>query len=139
MTISAEGARKTTILLADDESAIALLFEMDLTRRGYCVLKAHSASEATQMSADCPTPIDVLVADWNMPDMKGDELARHLLKQRPEMKLVLMSGHPDAVEAITDFPKNQAAFIPKPLTPSKLDSMIKEILSTPYSSRARAA
>jgi DNA-binding NtrC family response regulator len=139
MTITAAGARKTTILLADDESAIALLLEMDLTRRGYCVLKAHSASEATQKSADCPTPIDVLVADWNMPDIKGDELARQLLKQRPEMKLVLMSGHPAAAEAITDFPKNHAAFIAKPLTPSKLDSMIKEILSTDDPSRTRAA
>ncbi|MBH0200630.1 MAG: response regulator [Nitrospira sp.] len=133
MTITAAGARKTTILLADDESAIALLLEMDLTRRGYCVLKAHSASEAAQKSADCPTPIDVLVADWNMPDIKGDH---QLLKQRPEMKLVLMSGHPAAAEAINDFPKNQAAFIAKPLTPSKLDSMIKEILNP---SRTRAA
>jgi DNA-binding NtrC family response regulator len=139
MTITAAGARKTTILLADDESAIALLLEMDLTRRGYCVLKAHSASEATQKSADCPTPIDVLVADWNMPDIKGDELAHQLLKQRPEMKLVLMSGHPAAAEAINDFPKNQAVFIAKPLTPSKLDSAIKEILHPADPSRIHAA
>lgn len=139
MAITAESARKTTVLLADDESAIALLFEMDLTRRGYCVLKAHSASEATQMSEACPTPIDVLVADWNMPDMKGDELARQLLEQRPEMKFILMSGHPSAAEAINGFPAEQAAFIPKPLTPSKLDSTIKELLSTAGSSRGRAA
>lgn len=139
MTITATGARKTTILLADDESAIALLFEMDLTRRGYCVLKAHSASEATQMSEACPTPIDVLVADWNMPDMKGDALAHQLLKQRPEMKFILMSGHPSAAEAINGFPKNHAVFIPKPLTPSKLDSAIKELLRTADPFRSHAA
>lgn len=139
MAITAESARKTTILLADDESAIALLCEMDLTRRGYCVLKAHSASEATQMSEAFPTPIDVLVADWNMPDMKGDELAHQLVKQRPEMKFILMSGYSSAGEAIKSFPKNQAAFIPKPFTPSKLDSTIKELLSTAGSSQGRAA
>lgn len=139
MAITAEGARKTTILLADDESAIALLLEMDLTRRGYCVLKTHSGSEAKQVSEDFPTPIDVLVADWNMPDMKGDELARQLLPQRPEMKFVLMSGHPAAAESITGFPKNQAVFIAKPLTPSKLDSAIKEILSAADPSRTHAA
>ncbi|MBM4126453.1 MAG: response regulator [Nitrospira sp.] len=139
MTITASGARKTTVLLADDESAIALLLEMDLTRRGYSVLKAHSASEATQMSEACSTPIDVLVTDWNMPDMKGDALAHQLLQQRPEMKFVLMSGYPNAAEAINDFPKNQAAFIAKPLTPSKLDSMIKELLSTTNFSRTRVA
>lgn len=139
MTITADGARKTTILLADDESAIALLFEMDLTRRGYRVLKAHSASEAIQISENCPTPIDVLVADWNMPDMKGDTLAHQLLKQRPEMKFVLMSGHPNAADTITDFPKKQATFIAKPLTPSKLDSTIKEILNPAAPFRTRAA
>lgn len=139
MTITATGARKTTVLLADDESAIALLFEMDLSRRGYCVLKAHSASEATKISEDFPTPIDVLVADWNMPDMKGDELAHQLLKLRPEMKLILMSGHPGAADTINGFPKNQAIFISKPLTPSKLDSAIKELLSTTDPSRTRAA
>jgi len=139
MTITSAGARKTTVLLADDESAIALLFEMDLTRRGYCVLKAHSASEATKISEDFPTPIDVLITDWNMPDMKGDELADQLFKQRPEMKLLLMSGHPGASETIDRFSKNQAVFLAKPLTPSKLDSAIKELLSTAHSSRTRAA
>ncbi len=139
MTSTADGARKTTILLADDESAIALLFEMDLTRRGYRVLKAHSGSEATQISEDCPTPIDVLVADWNMPDMKGDKLAHQLLNQRPEMKFVLMSGHPNAADTITGFSKKQATFIAKPLTPSKLDSVIKDLLSTTGSPRTQAA
>ena len=139
MTTIAEGARKITILLADDESAIALLFEMDLTRRGYRVLTAHSASEAIQLSTDCPTPIDVLVADWNMPGMKGDKLAHQLLEQRPEMKFVLMSGYASATEAINGFPKTQAAFIPKPFTPSKLDSAIKELLSTVNPSPAQAA
>ena len=139
MTITPTGARKTTVLLADDESAIALLFEMDLTRRGYCVLKAHSASEATKISEDFPTPIDILVVDWNMPDMKGDELAHQLLKQRSEMKFVLMSGHPGAAETINRFPKNQAVFLAKPFTPSKLDSAIKELLSTADPSPARAA
>ena len=139
MAITAEGARKTTILLADDESAIALLLEMDLTRRGYCVLKTHSGLEAKQVSEDFPMPIDVLVADWSMPDMKGDELAHQLLPQRPEMKFVLMSGYPAAAESINGFPKNQAVFISKPFTPSKLDSAIKEILNTADPSRTHAA
>lgn len=139
MTITSTGARKTTILLADDESAIALLFELDLTRRGYSVLTAHSASEATEISDACSTPIDVLVADWNMPDMKGDALARQLLKQRPEMKFVLMSGHPNAADAINGFSKSHAAFIPKPLTPSTLDSAIKDLLGTADSSHTHAA
>ena len=36
-------ARKDTILLVDDESAITIIFEMELTRIGYCVLTASNA------------------------------------------------------------------------------------------------
>jgi len=139
MATDSASARKTTVLLVDDESAITLLFEMDLTRRGYCVLKAHSASEAIKMSEDFQTPVDVLVADWKMPDMTGDELACLLWKQQPEMKLILISGYASAAEKIAGFPRNQAAFAQKPLPPSKLDSMIKEILRTAGPFRTHAA
>ena len=89
-------ARKKTVLLVDDESAIALLFELELTRMGYHVLKAHSGKEASRITADFHSPIDVLVTDWHMPDMSGDELACDLLVQRPNLKVILMSGFPEA-------------------------------------------
>ena len=59
----------TTVLLADDESAITLLYEIDLTRRGYKVLVAHNGSEAAAIGLGANHPIDVLVTDWRMPGM----------------------------------------------------------------------
>ena len=131
MTTDFSSARKPTVLLADDESAITLLFEMDLTRRGYCVLQAHSGSEAGKISAEFPTTIDILVTDWRMPDLSGDELARRLLLERPEIKIIVMSGHPDAADAIDSFAKDQALFIRKPFSPARLVSTINQLLNLP--------
>lgn len=139
MTPESSSARKTTILLADDESAITLLFEMDLTRRGYRVLQAHSGSGASKISAEFPTPIDVLVTDWKMPDLNGDELARRLLVERPELKIIVMSGHPDAADVIAGFAKDQALFLRKPFSPARLVESITRLLNLPDKPGERAA
>lgn len=132
-------ARKTTVLLADDESAIALLFEFDLTRRGYCVLKALSGQEALKLSSEFQAPIDVLLTDWNMPGLSGDDLARQLLLERPAIKIILMSGHPDAAAKIDSFAKGQALFLSKPISPTHLVECIDQLLEVPDSPNERAA
>jgi len=139
MTPDSSSARKTTVLLADDESAITVLFEMDLTHRGYCVLQANSSSEASKISAEFPTPIDVLITDWRMPDLSGDELARRLLLERPEIKIIVMSGHPDAADVINSFAKNQALFLRKPFSPARLVESINQLLNAPGKADERAA
>ena len=133
MSTAAEptGARKKTVLLVDDESAIALLFELELTRMGYYVLKAHSGAEASKISADFPTPIDVLVTDWQMPDMSGDALACDLLVQRPQLKVILMSGYTEAGDVAKAFSEDQLVFLSKPLSPAKLDETIRRLLRLP--------
>lgn len=132
-------ARKKTVLLVDDESAIALLFELELTRMGYYVLKAQSGAEASKISADFPTPIDVLVTDWHMPDMSGDQLACDLLVQRPSLKVVLMSGYPEADDIAKAFNKEQLVFLSKPLSPAILDETIRQLLGIPSKPDKRAA
>jgi two-component system cell cycle sensor histidine kinase/response regulator CckA len=139
MQPASSSARKTTVLLADDESAVTLLFEMDLTRRGYCVFQAHSGSEAVKISLDLPTSIDVLVTDWRMPDLSGDDLARRILLDRPEIKIVVMSGHSDAAAVIGSFAKNQALFLRKPFSPAKLVEAIEQLLNVPDQPGKRGA
>lgn len=139
MEPESSSARKTTVLLVDDESAITLLFEMDMTRRGYCVIKAHSGSEASTISAEFPTPIDVLVADWKMPDLSGDDLARRMLLTRPDLKIILMSGDPEAAAGLNSFADNQALFLRKPFSPARLVECINRLLDLPDRSGDQAA
>lgn len=127
------------MLLVDDESAIALLYELELTRMGYYVLKAHSGTEASRISAEFQHPIDVLVTDWRMPDMSGDDLACELLVQRPSLKVVLMSGFPAADAIAQTFDKNQLVFLNKPFSPAILDDTIRQLLGLPSVSNRHVA
>ncbi|WP_455376912.1 response regulator [Petrachloros mirabilis] len=138
-TIESHGSKKKTVLLVDDESAITLLYEVDLTRRGYTVMTAHSGTEATRISAEFQGLIDVLVTDWHMPDMSGDDLACDLLVQRPNLKVILMSGFPSAEAIAQAFPENQLVFLSKPFSPAKLDDTIRQLLGLLSSGERRVA
>jgi len=74
-----------TVLLADDESAITFLFEIELTRLGYHVVPAHNGREAARIASDLNQPIGVLLTDWKIPGMTGDVLARQLMAGRPTL------------------------------------------------------
>ena len=121
-------ARKNTILLVDDESAITLLFELELTRKGYYVMTASNAQEARRIATEFQSTIDVLVADWRMPDMTGDQLARNLLVQRPNLKVVLMSGYPEADAVCRAFHEDQLVFLHKPFGTAELNETIQRLL-----------
>lgn len=121
-------ARKRTLLLVDDESAITLLFELELTRAGYYVLTARNAKEARQVATDFQSTIDVLITDWRMPDMTGDQLARDLLVQRPNLKVVLMSGYFEAETVCQAFHEGQLEFLLKPFSTAELNETIRRLL-----------
>ena len=120
--------RKNTILLVDDESAITRIFEAELTRIGYDVLTAGNALEAQRIATESDFTIDLLITDWMMPHGKGDQLACDLLVQRPTMKVVLMSGHPEANAACQAFPKDKLVFIQKPFGVAELNGTIRQLL-----------
>ena len=123
-------ARKDTILLVDDESAITIIFEMELARIGYCVLTASNAQQAKRVAAEFHSTIDALVTDWKMPDMMGDQLISDLLIQRPGLKVVMMSGSPEAETASQAFRKDQLTFLQKPFGIAELNQAIRLLLGT---------
>ena len=131
-------ARKKTVLLVDDESAITLLFELELTRMGYRVLTAHSGNEALRMSAEIHHPIDVLVTDWRMPDQSGHDLACDLLVKRQDLKVILMSGYHTAGAYAQVFNQSKLVFLSKPFSPATLDDTILQLLGLPGKSDRHA-
>ena len=122
---------KTTILLADDESAVTLLFEIELTRRGYQVITAHNGSEAARIGSDLNQPIDVLISDWKMPGMTGDVLARQLMEGRPTLVVIFMSGYDEPEEIAKTFDPVRVTFLCKPFSPALLDQTIRILLGLP--------
>ena len=101
-------AGKETILVADDEREVRRLIASVLRMRGFKVLEAVDGDEALRVAARHAGPIHLLVADAVMPVLDGRELCRRARLQRPEMRLLLVSG--DTTMELTP----GLAFLPKP-------------------------
>jgi two-component system cell cycle sensor histidine kinase/response regulator CckA len=84
-----------TILLAEDEPDLRELARIFLEGYGYKVLEAAGAEQAIQMAAMFSGPIHLLLTDVIMPGMSGRQLAENILSQRPQTKIVYMTGYTD--------------------------------------------
>jgi two-component system cell cycle sensor histidine kinase/response regulator CckA len=80
------------VLLADDEAIVRDLARFTLTRAGFTVLSASDGAEALEVSRQYAGIIHVLLSDIRMPNMDGLELAEALEKERPEIRILLMTG-----------------------------------------------
>lgn len=91
-SLAAAAARDSTILLAEDEDAVRRVARRILEREGYQVLEAASAEQALEVAREHGGPIHLLLTDVVMPGKNGPELASCLLRSRPDLKVVYMSG-----------------------------------------------
>ncbi len=83
--------RPSTILCVDDDLNTLKVRRLLLEGEGYTVLTAASASEALQI-IEAGTPIDIVLLDYIMPGMNGDELAAKLRQLRPYLPLIAVSA-----------------------------------------------
>ena len=119
-----------TLLVVENETAIKMLVQMALERHGYAVLTAESGSEALRLAAAHQGPIDLLITDVVMPDLRGPDLARRLVADRPGLGTLFMSGYMDDAlgEGSTSLPV-LVDFIHKPFLPSALVAKVREMLN----------
>lgn len=109
-------AGPATLLLVEDEDAVRSLVCSMLQSAGYEVLEASDGHEALRMSRSHPDPIHLLISDVMMPGMSGKALAEILLRERPGMKVLYMSGYGGDVVIRDDVQSPQTAFLQKPFS-----------------------
>jgi two-component system cell cycle sensor histidine kinase/response regulator CckA len=114
---------RETILLVEDEPAVRQLFAQALIRAGYRVYEARNGQEAMQVFDQHGDTIDLLLTDMRMPYMGGAELAQHLRSRRRTLKLLCVSGYPNAAEG-----QLKADFLAKPFSRDDLLAKVREIL-----------
>ena len=99
-----------------------------LISAGYRVLLAGEASEALHVAEEYSGRIDVLLTDVVMPHMNGREFSEELLKKRPQVKVLFMSGHTAGVISQNVLLAEDVAFIEKPFTHDALARKIRQLL-----------
>ena len=100
-----------------------------LQSNGYTVLGAGGAREALRIGERyAPRPIHLLLADVVMPEMGGPQLADHLARVYPKMKVLYMSGYTDAAVMRHGKLNANAPYLQKPFAPEVLAHKVREIL-----------
>ncbi len=117
-----------TILVVDDEPAVRERIRRALEPRGYTILSAANVEDAMAIGATHRGPIDLLLTDVIMPDLRGPELAQHIRHRRPEMKVLFVSGllGPEATELSSLRPGD--AFLAKPFMRDALPIKVRAVL-----------
>ncbi len=81
------------ILFLDDEAPLVTLAQRLLERRGYRFTGFTRASEALRAFAEKPDEFQLVITDLSMPGASGLHFASDILKLRPDVPVVLCSGH----------------------------------------------
>ncbi|MCK8825871.1 response regulator [Fuchsiella alkaliacetigena] len=128
--------RGLKVLLADDNATALEIFESYLQSFSFKVETAKSGEEAISKLVEAEEDFELLLIDWNMPELNGLETARQILDhnqiKRPP-KIILVSAF--ASEEIMAEPGAEIfiAFLTKPITPSHLFDEIMNVFG--HSSR----
>jgi CheY-like chemotaxis protein len=121
----APGPKPVTILLVEDEDAVRRSLQETLEQYDYQVLAARSGPEALELSQRHDGEVDLLITDLVLPGPGGREVAEALRKQRPEMRVLYISGYADAERS---GPIEARFFCRKPFSDTTLASKIRELL-----------
>jgi CheY-like chemotaxis protein len=113
-----------TILLVEDEDSVRELTREALEGNGYRVITASGPGEALALGED--VRYDLLLTDIVMPHMRGGELARRLVDERPGLKTLFMSGYLGGEELLGD--GEPAAFLQKPFSLDDLAHTVRKLL-----------
>jgi signal transduction histidine kinase len=119
-----------TILLVEDEETIRDITRMFLETHGYRVIEAGNGWEALEIWQKERANIHLLLTDLVMPHgVTGQELARQLLADRPDLKVIYCSGHSGDLFGADSFLNPDTNFLQKPYRMSCLADMVRQCLN----------
>ena len=123
--------RGETILLVEDQPMVRRLVASALTRAGYRVIESESGAAALESWPKHRQEIDLLLTDVVMPGgVDGPALAKKLLAERPELKVILMSGYDASRAADRASLGADVDFVAKPFVMSEVLRVIRQRLDT---------
>jgi len=121
---------KKTVLVLDDEEGIREVLEEFFTDEGYAVSVAADGLAALEIFA--AGEFGLVITDIAMPGIDGIETLRRMKKQKPETKVIVMSGLPDEEtfeRAIAVAEGSVEGFLPKPFKPRDLRDILAQLAS----------
>ena len=117
-----------TVLFVEDDPAVREMGVRVLRGAGYDVMEAESGQPALALARAHRAPIHLLVSDVVMPGMSGRELVQVLCADRPDLKVLYISGYTEDVVVRRGVIDHRTPFLAKPFTPGQLAHTVRRVL-----------
>ncbi|MBA4367144.1 MAG: hypothetical protein C0403_05845 [Desulfobacterium sp.] len=124
---------KEKILFIDDEEALALLGEKTLESLGYSVFSMTKSLQALETFRAAPYQYDLVITDQTMPHLPGSELAKEMLKIRPDIPIIVCTGYSSIMNEKQANSIGIKAFLMKPVSKEVFAKEIRRVLDRTFS------
>ena len=116
------------ILFVDDEEAIVNIGKQVLETLGYDITTITSSIEALELFRAQPDRFDLIITDLTMPKLTGEDLAKELMRIRPDVPVMLCTGFSAMIDEKKAMEMGIRAFIYKPILKRKIARTIRAVL-----------
>lgn len=120
-----------TVLIIDDEPAVADILQRLLERLGYFVEAYTDSAEAFKAYTRKYTEYDLVITDMTMPNFTGMALARAMLALRPDQPIIICTGYSDSVDESGTKEEGIRELLSKPIALETLAQAIRRALAPP--------
>ena len=120
-------AKKSSVLVVDDEDALRTVLSSELTNEGYEVRSASDGDEAIDELQKAA--FDLVLLDIKMPRLNGFEVLKFIKEHHPASKVVMLTGFADLKNAIESKKLGADDFVSKPYDLVDLLTTIERVLS----------
>jgi len=117
------------VLVIEDEAMVMDVNREMFKQLSYHMLEAKNGEEAINIIRNKEVNIDLALLDIKLPDMTGEDVYKHLLELRPDMKVIVCSGYSVDGPAQKILNLGADGFIQKPFSINVLSKKIKEVFS----------
>jgi two-component system, OmpR family, catabolic regulation response regulator CreB len=116
---------QVTVLIVEDETAIADTIQYALETEGIAPLLAATAHEALELFAS--TAVDLIVLDVGLPDINGFELCKRIRRQS-DVPIIFLTARSEEVDRVVGLEIGGDDYVVKPFSPRELTARVKAIL-----------
>jgi two-component system, OmpR family, catabolic regulation response regulator CreB len=116
---------RITVLIVEDETAIADTIQYALETEGFTPVLAATGQEALEHFA--AAPVDLIILDIGLPDTSGFELCKQI-RQQSDVPIIFLTARSEEVDRVVGLEIGGDDYVVKPFSPRELTARVKAIL-----------
>ena len=116
-----------TLLIVEDNLPLAQCLRLELEAEGFKAVTAPDAAGAL-LQLQASEPVDLLVVDWDLPDLSGLELLLRLRKHNFQQPVLMLTGHDEVDRKVLALESGADDYMVKPFSFDELQARIQALL-----------